>query len=211
MLLNGASILIIGASHLAYPGTLATTLNDALLDKGAQVHSLGVCGITPSQWTLTAKGSCGAAERIGTGPLKLKIGSKAETVPIRKLVETEKPALLIIVMGDTLADYRNAAGMSLPWAGAEIDKVAKEVSLSGVRCAWVGPSWGEEGFSTGKTYARVQQVSRLLSNKVAPCVYIDSLKMSKPGEWSTLDGIHYRDRYYKQWGDKIVEELEKLD
>lgn len=211
MILNGLGILIVGASHLVYPGTLVTTLNNGLLNKGAQVHSLGVCGITPSQLTLTTKGACGAAERIGSGPLKLRIGSKAETIPIRKLVETEHPGLLIIVMGDTLGDYHNAAGMSLPWAMSEIDQVTSEVSLAKVRCVWVGPPWGQEGYSGGKTYARVKQVSKLLSNRVGPCAYIDSLKMSKPGEWSTLDGIHYRDQYYKQWGDKIVEELEKLD
>lgn len=211
MLLNGVSILIIGASHLTYPGTLITTLNDALQSKGAQVHTLGVCGVTPSQWTLSAKGNCGAAERTGSGPIKLKIGSKAETVPIRKLLEIEKPALLIIVMGDTLADYRNAAGMSLPWARTEIDQVTRQVQISRVRCVWVGPSWGQEGFSTGKTYARVQQVSKLLANNVGPCSYMDSLKMSKRGEWLTLDGVHYRDQYYRQWGNQIADELEKLN
>lgn len=210
MLLNGLGILIVGGSHIVYPGTLVTSLNNDLLDKGAQVHSLGVCGITPSQLTKTSKGACGAAERVGAGPLNMKLGSKAETIPIAKLIETEKPGLVIIVMGDTLADYRNTAGMSTPWVNSEIEQVTKEINRTKVRCVWVGPSWGQEGHSGGKTYARVQQVSNLLSKRVSPCTYIDSLKMSQKGEWSTLDGIHYRDQYYKIWADKIVDELDKI-
>jgi hypothetical protein len=75
----------------------------------------------------------------------------------------------------------------------------------------VGPSWGEEGFASGKTYARVKQVSDVLSTMSGPCTYIDSLKMSKPGEWRTNDGIHYKADYYIQWGRKIVDQIEKSE
>ena len=211
MILNGMSILIIGASHLTYPGALVTTLNDNLLSKGAQVHSIGVCGSTPSQWTLVAKSACGGAERIGAAPLNLKLGSKAVTIPVQELLKTENPKLLIVALGDTLGDYNNPAGMSLLWAGAEIAQFKRAIAKTKVRCVWVGPSWGEEGFATGKTFARVQQVSELLASRVGPCTYINSLNMSKPSEWSTIDGVHYQPQYYQQWGSKIVEELERLD
>lgn len=210
IMLNGAAILIIGASHLSKPGYLATTLNDALLSKGAQVHSLGVCGSLPSDWTMTAKGNCGGAERRGTGPLNLKIGSAAQTVPIQDLIKTEKPNLVIFVLGDTLADYRRPA-IDMPWFMSEVNRINKVVASSNVKCVWVGPAWGEEGFATGKTYARVNQVSELLSKSLTSCAYVDSLKMSKPGEWKTMDGVHYQGQYYKQWGSKIVEAIEKLE
>ena len=208
--LSGASILIIGASHLSTPGYLGTTLNDALLSKGAQVHSLGVCGSIPSEWTRESRGNCGGAERVGSGPLKLKIGSSAHTVPIEELIQTEKPNLLIFVAGDTLGDYQKPS-LNLQWVNSEITVFNKIVARSKVKCAWVGPAWGEEGNSSGKTYARVSQVSELLSKSLRSCSYIDSLKMSKPGEWKTIDGIHYQDQYYKQWGNKIAEEIAKLE
>jgi len=211
MIINGISILMIGASHLTYPGALVTTLHDALNDKGAQVHTFGVCGTMPSHWVLPTKGSCGAADRIGNGSIKLRMGSRAETVPIQKLVADEKPALLVVVMGDTLGAYKGGAKMSLPWAEGEQEQIRKEISAAKVRCVWVGPSWGEEGYAGGKTYARAQQVSKFLSTRVGPCTYIDSLSMSKPGEWLTLDGIHHRPQYYKLWAKEIVEELEKLE
>lgn len=211
MVLAGAGILIIGASHLAAPGSLAIGLNDALLSKGAHVHSLGVCGVSPSQWSVATKGTCGAAERFNSGPLQLKIGSKAQTVPIQKLIETEKPTLVIVVMGDTLADYQNTKKMSLPWVGSEVDQIVKKISDTKAKCIWVGPSWGEEGLESGKTYARVQQVSSYLSQKVAPCRYIDSLTMSRPGEWITFDGLHYLDQYYTQWGSRIADTLKNMD
>jgi hypothetical protein len=211
MIFNGLGILIVGASHLTFPGSLISALNNALVDKGAHVHTLGVCGVSPSQWTLTAKGTCGAAERVNRGAVELKLTSKASTVPIQNLIEAEKPGLLVIVMGDTLGDYRNKAGMSLPWAGTELDVITKKISASGVKCVWVGPAWGEEKKSSGKTYDRVRQVDKLLSGRVSPCRYVSSLNMSKPGEWLTEDGLHYRDQYYNKWGQGIVSELEKID
>jgi hypothetical protein len=210
MVLNGISILIIGASHLTIPGALVTTLNDGLLNKGAQVHSIGVCGTSPSQWTVVAKGTCGGADRVNSGPINLKIASKALTTPISELIKVEKPNLLMIVLGDTLAEYSNAESLSLLWVGAELAQMNRAVALSKVRCVWIGPSWGEEGFPSRKTFARVSQVSDLIEKRVGSCTYINSLKMSKPGEWLTMDGIHYRNQYYQQWGSKIVEVLEKL-
>ncbi|MEI7457012.1 MAG: SGNH/GDSL hydrolase family protein [Nitrosomonadales bacterium] len=211
MILNGLGILIIGASHLAYPGSLVSSLNNGLIDKGAHTHSFGVCGVSPSQWTLEKRGACGAAERINKGPVQLKMGSKAVTVPIQQLIEAEKPALLVVVMGDTLADYRNKDGMSLRWAASEVDALTQKISASGVKCVWVGPTWGEEGKSSQKTYARVKQLDKLLSDRVSPCSYISSLKMSKPGEWPTVDGLHYNEEYYNQWGPKIIEELGRVE
>jgi hypothetical protein len=35
--------------------------------------------------------------------------------------------------------------------------------------------------------------------------------MSKPGEWRTNDGIHYKGDYYRQWGKKIVEKIEQTE
>jgi lysophospholipase L1-like esterase len=72
-----------------------------------------------------------------------------------------------------------------------------------VSCVWVGPAWGTEGGKFNKTYARAKEMSGYLSEIVAPCTYIDSLSLSKPGEWGTIDGQHFDGAGYKSWGSAI--------
>ena len=55
MILTNLTILIIGASHLAKPGYLITSLHDELQNQGAKVHSIGVCGVEPSEWLIASK------------------------------------------------------------------------------------------------------------------------------------------------------------
>lgn len=208
-MLSGMSILIIGSSHLATPGYLVTSLHDSLQKQGAEVHTIGVCGITPGAWLTETSGECGGAERVGNGPMRITINRAAKTKPIAALVEAEKPKLILVIMGDTVAGYSQPS-FPKQWASQEVGKLTGALAQTKTPCYWVGPAWGRDGGQLGKTNARVKQVSDFLSFNAQPCTYIDSLKMSKPGEWQTTDGQHFTPVGYRAWGDAIARTVEQL-
>jgi lysophospholipase L1-like esterase len=47
-------------------------------------------------------------------------------------------------------------------------------------------------------------MSAYLAEIVAPCAYVDSQKMSRPGEWTTIDGQHFTAAGYRAWGRSIA-------
>lgn len=203
--LAGLTILMIGDSHLTTPNYLIESLHMNLVRAGAQVHTLGVCGTNAADWLKTVPGTCGSAERVGDGQVKL-LGRTAPTTPIAELLAKDKPDLLIVVMGDAMAGYDKAV-FPKAWIWQQVTALTKAVSKTQTACAWVGPAWGTEGGKYEKTYARVKQVSSFLKNNVAPCDYIDSLTLSKPGEWATTDGQHFTASGYQAWGDAITKTL----
>lgn len=204
-LLAGLSILIIGDSHLATPDYLIASLHDDLIAQGAAVHTIGVCGSNPGDWIVASPGGkCGGAERTGKNPAKIS-GTSASTVPVKTLIATDKPNLVLIVMGDTMANYKQE--FLRTWVWQQVKGLTKEISSTGTACAWVGPAWGTEGGKYGKTYARAQQMSTFLSTNVGPCYFIDSLAMSKPGAWATVDGQHFTSTGYQAWGDAITKSV----
>lgn len=206
-LLAGLSILIIGDSHLATPDYLIGSLHNELLAKGARVHSIGICGAQAGDWLkVSPAGTCGGAERKGGGKAVVLRG-KAATQPVAALIASEKPDLVLVVLGDTMAGY-SQANFQRAWVWQQTTKLVKSIAGTGTQCAWIGPNWGSEGGKYGKTYARVEQISTLLSSNVAPCGYIDSLKLSKKGQWATVDGQHLTATGYKQWGAGIAGALE---
>jgi hypothetical protein len=207
-LLVGITVLIIGDSHLASANYLIDTLHDNLINQGASVHTIGICGSNPGDWLAPSPaGKCGGASRTGKTPLVL-MGQNASTTGIKTLIEKDKPNLVLVVMGDTLANYKN--NFSKAWAWQEVTNFTKEISSTKTACAWVGPAWGTEGGKFGKNYARVQMVSNFLSTNVGPCTYIDSLAMSKPGAWATKDGQHFTDSGYQSWGSAITKSVLEL-
>ena len=207
-LLAGMTVLIIGDSHLTTPGYLITSLHDDLAAQGAQVRTVGVCGANAADWLKVTPGTCGAAERVGKGEIQLK-GAAGATVPIKELLAQDKPKLLVVVMGDTMAGYSLPA-FPKTWIWQQVTQFTKEVASTGTTCVWVGPGWGSEGGKFGKTYARVQQTAAFLSSNVAPCTYIDSLTLSQKGQWPTTDGQHYTVPGYKQWGDALSKTITEL-
>jgi hypothetical protein len=208
-LLAGLSILIIGDSHMATPSYLIGGLHDDLLRKGAQVHSIGICGANAGDWLkVSPGGNCGAAERRGKEPAVVLRG-KASTTPISELIAQDKPDLVLIVIGDTMAGYDKPA-FPKAWVWQQTTSLTKAIGATGTQCAWVGPNWGSEGGKYGKTYAKVKQMSAFLAANVAPCSYVDSLKFSKPGQWGTTDGQHLTVQGYQKWGAAISGELESL-
>ncbi|MEI6613117.1 MAG: SGNH/GDSL hydrolase family protein [Polynucleobacter sp.] len=204
-LLAGLTVLIIGDSHLASPNYLIKTLHDDLIDQGAAVHSIGICGSNPGDWIVASSaGKCGGAERLGKNAPTL-LEQTTSTTPIKNLIAKDKPNLVLVVMGDTMANYKRSFAKA--WAWQEVTGLTNEISRSGTACAWVGPAWGTEGGKYGKTYARAQQMSTFLATNVAPCTYIDSLSMSKPGAWATVDGQHFTVSGYQAWGNAITQSI----
>lgn len=122
--------------------------------------------------------------------------------PFRKLIKTYKPILVVVVNGDTMASY-SSPELPKAWIGQQVTRLTKGVKDTGVACAWVGPAWGTEGGKFNKTFARAKEMSGYLSEIVAPCVYIDSLTLSKQGEWNSTDGQHFDVAGYKAWGSGI--------
>jgi len=201
-LLAGLTVLIIGDSHMSTPDYLITTLHDDLMSKGAVVYSFGACGVAAGDWMVKSQSPCGGAARIKDGPVEVKTGQDAVTRPFNELVKTYKPNLVVVVNGDTMASY---AAPELPktWIWQQVSRLTKGVKNNAVGCVWVGPAWGTEGGKFNKTFARAKEMSGYLSEIVAPCTYIDSLTMSKPGEWASSDGQHFDLAGYKAWGAAI--------
>lgn len=202
-LLAGLTVLIIGDSHLSTPGYLITSLHDDLTAQGAEVYSFGACGVAAGEWMLKTPSPCGGAIREKTGHVKVLTGKAAVTTPLPKLVKTYKPNLIVVVNGDTMAAY-NQPSMSKTWIWQQVSTLTKGIKASGASCVWVGPAWGSEGGKFGKTFARAEEMSKYLSEISAPCTYIDSLKMSKKGEWGTIDGQHFNNAGYRAWGAAIA-------
>ncbi|MDE1174079.1 MAG: SGNH/GDSL hydrolase family protein [Parvibaculaceae bacterium] len=208
-LLAGMVILMIGDSHMTTPGYLITTLHDDLMKQGAVVYSFGACGANAGEWATEGEAPCGSASRIKGGPVKTDRSPSASTHPLSQLISTYKPNLVVIVLGDTMAGYTSPQ-LARAWIWDQVSALTDEVKSSGTACAWVGPGWGTEGGSFGKTFVRVKEASDYLSTITAPCYYINSLVFSKPGEWGTIDGQHYNSAGYKNWGADIASVIDVL-
>jgi hypothetical protein len=209
MLLTGLTVLVIGASHLAKPTYLIKTLHDELTERGAQVHSVGVCGVLPSEWLKKTTSRCGGAERLEAQPIVLSMATAAQTVPLDTLLETQKPDIVVIVMGDNLANYK-ALNFSRADVKKELLSLTTLLASKAIRCVWVGPAWGEDNKLSGKSLKRTQEISAFLETQVKPCDYVNSLEMSKPAEWQTTDGQHFFAEGYQKWGSAIANKIEQL-
>lgn len=205
--LLGLSLVVIGESHLADPTYLIGPMHDQLLQKGATVHSVGVCGASPANWVKVTPSDCGRAERKGAPPA-IRIETGAATTPIKDLIAGAKANAIIVVSGDTIGSYKNAE-FPKAWAYSQVTALTSAIAETGVVCYWVGPGWSNNPARFGKTNERVKALSVFLSENTLPCTYIDSTKMSQPGEWKTIDGQHYNGTGYRAWGTEIVKALEE--
>lgn len=205
--LLGLSIVVIGESHLADPAYLIGPMHSLLLQKGAKVHSVGVCGATPANWMAVTPTDCGRADRIGEPPA-VRIEAGAATTPIKDLIANAKADVVIVVNGDTIGSYK-AAEFPKAWAYQQVSTLTKAIAETGATCYWVGPGWSNAPGRFGKTSERVQVVNSFLAENTLPCTYIDSTKMSQPGEWKTIDGQHYNIAGYRAWSNGIFSALEK--
>jgi hypothetical protein len=203
--LLGLSLLVIGDSHLATPTYLIGPLHDQLTQQGANVHSIGVCGANAADWVKASPGDCGRAERVGNAPA-VRVNEGASTTPIKDLIASAKPSAVIVVIGDTIGSYK-ATEFPKSWAYQQVSTLTKAIAETGTACYWVGPGWSNNPGRFGKTNERVQAVNSFLAENTLPCTYIDSTKMSQPGEWKTIDGQHYTGPGYRAWGTSIANAL----
>jgi hypothetical protein len=204
--LLGLTFLVIGESHMSLPGYLIDPLHDDLTKQGAMVYSVGACGASAGDWLKKGPVPCGA-ERSGNGKSAFK-GRDSTTTPIKELIATDKPDVVVVIIGDTMASY----GKPFPqaWAWENITNLTKEIASTKTKCVWVGPPWGNDGGKYGKTENRVQFMSKFLANNVSPCTYIDSLQFSKPKQWATLDGQHFTPAGYQAWSNAITQSIVNL-
>ncbi len=202
--LLGLSILVIGESHLSLSHFLVNPLVDDLTKQGAVVHSVGACGAGAGDWLKTTQVACGA-ERRSNAPGKFQ-GPDATTKPIKDLISADKPDVVVVIIGDTMASYDKEV-FPRTWAWQTTTALTKEIASTKTTCVWVGPPWGKEGGKYKKNDKRVEFVSKFFAANVAPCIYVDSLSFSKPGEWQTIDGQHLTGAGYKSWSASITNAL----
>ncbi len=209
LLLAGMTVLMIGDSHMTQ-NYLISTLHDDLMRQGAKVYSYGACGSPSGDWMKSVHPFCGSAFRLDNAHIRNRASEAGSTRPLPDMVNEYHPDLIVVVNGDDMAAYKSHA-FPKTWVWDQVSSLTRGIKASGVSCVWVGPAWGSEGGSFGKTYARVKEMSNYLAEIVAPCVYLNSLKMSKPGEWRTEDGVHFMPEGYQAWGDAIASEIVSSD
>ncbi|RJF87936.1 SGNH/GDSL hydrolase family protein [Oleomonas cavernae] len=202
-LLAGLVVLVIGDSHMVHKNYLIDELHQALTAQGATVYSFGACGTTPTDFLVPHTTDCGRASRLAGAPQKLEEGPAVPVWNAHELIAKYKPGRIIIVMGDTMGAYKQA-DFPKAWIWDQVSSLTGEIKSASVSCDWVGPPWGTEGGSFGKTYDKVKQLSDYLSQVVAPCRYIDSTGFARPGEWKTIDGQHLNAIGYKAWAAGIT-------
>jgi len=206
-ILAGLTLLVIGESHMTVPGFLREPLHASLTAQGAKVHSIGACGASPSRWLKAQPVDCGA-DQAGAGAPVVKSHKGFSTTAITDLIRTDKPDLVVVIIGDTMGSY-DKPSFAKTWAWQEVTGLTKAIASTNTACVWVGPAWGTPGGKYFKNDARVQQLSHFLSSNVAPCDYVDSLKFSKPGQWTTVDGQHLTQSSYASWSRAITNALLK--
>lgn len=205
-LLVGLSFLIIGDSHFATKNYLITTLSNGLVDKGAKVETFGECGMPAGAWIVPRPVACGIAERSDKGPVREDHARNVKGWAIDALIDKYKPNVVVIGIGDPMAGY-NQREMQRNWIRENVDEMVDRIKAHNLPCVWIGPGWGNEGGIYSKTFARVKEFSDFMAKSVAPCSYIDSLSLAKPGEWKTFDGQHYTIDGYQKWGAALTEAL----
>ena len=206
MAFAGLVLLVIGDSHMVSQGYLISTLHDALVSRQAIVHTYGSCGTNAGDWVYGMTGHCGLAERHERSAPRVDYSRKAKGWTIKGLIEQHRPNLVIVEMGDTMAGYGSPT-FPQTWIYGKVRALTAEIKAHNVACIWVGPPWGSEGLSYMKTFARVKEMSDFLARTVAPCEFIDSTTLSRPGEWPTTDGQHLTASGYRAWGTGIADSI----
>ena len=167
------------------------------------MHAIGACGAHAADWLTKITVKCSAERRTGE---KGVFRTGGETTPVKQLIATDKPDLVVIIIGDTMGSYDKEI-FPRAWAWKSVTDLTKEIASTKTACVWVGPAYGTDGGSYQKNQKRTEELSKFFSQNVAPCAYIDSLKFSKPAEWRTLDGQHYALAGYKLWSAAITKAL----
>jgi lysophospholipase L1-like esterase len=208
--LAGLVILALGDSHMAGPSYLISSLHDALQAQGAVVHSYGMCGASPNAWLYKTTVSCGRAERHAATPTRFESGKQRYTWQINELLAEVQPNLVIVEAADAIGGY-GEPGLSKAWIYDQVHALTTKIAAAKAACVWVGPVYGDVNSTYHKADDRVRELSQFLSQSVAPCAYVDSLKfVSNPRQWPTTDGQHLTPAGYRSWGADIANAVVNL-
>jgi len=208
--LTGLMMLIIGDSHIAAMGFFNNFLHDRLVSQGATVDTFGVCGSFPDDWIIPTQIMCGRGERHNSNPPQLSNDPKLYGWALPALISRYKPNLVVIELGDTLAGYETKPELPREFIDQQVNELLQPIKSHNLACIWIGPPWGAEGRFYKKTYARVKALSDYLSQIVAPCRYIDSLRFSRPGEWPTIDGVHLTPESTRLWDADLIQSIDRI-
>ena len=208
--LAGVVMLIIGDSHIATTEHFNNLLHDELLNQGASVHTFGVCNSSPDDWIVPATIVCGRGERHDAAPAIVRSEHWLRGWALPELIARYNPNLVVIELGDTMAGYGVAPELPRTRIAEQVWLLLESVRSRNLPCIWIGPPWGGEGGPYKKTYARVKELSGYLSQLVAPCRYIDSLRFSQPGQWPTRDGVHLTQDATRRWDADLVRSIDQI-
>jgi len=179
-------------------------LHEALEAQGATVSSYGMCGASADAWLEKTTVSCGRGERHGTQPTRADTGKQEFTWQINDLLKENHPNLVIVEAADAMGGYTSPE-LPKAWIYDQVHALAMRIKASNAACVWVGPVYGDVNSPYHKADDRVRELSQFLSQSVAPCLYIDSLKfVTQPREWPTTDGQHLTTAGYRAWGADIA-------
>jgi hypothetical protein len=210
MALAGLAILIIGDSHIAGMGYFNNPLHESLVSQGATVNTFGVCGSVPGDWVMPGKAICGRGERHDAEPAQMSNDGKLPGWSLSALVARYKPNLLIVSLGENLAGYGITPDLPRDYINDQVSQLMLPIKALKLPCIWIGPPWGQEGFYYKKSDTRVKALSDYLSQVVAPCHYVDSLPSSKPGELTTLDGVHLTPDATRLWDAYLTRSIDQI-
>ncbi|HEY1798106.1 MAG TPA: SGNH/GDSL hydrolase family protein [Stellaceae bacterium] len=208
--LAGFAMLIIGDSHIGAAWFFNDALQNALVAQGAQLNSFGVCGSGAVDWVTPAPISCGRAERHNGDPAKIENERGLRGWSLAALINQYKPNLVVIELGDTLAGYGQTPTLPRDLIAEQVQTLLTPIKARNLSCIWIGPPWGTEGGAYRKTFQRVKEVSDYLSQIVAPCHYVDSLRFSQPGQWDTRDGLHLTEQSNEAWDKYLVSSIDQI-
>ena len=202
--LTGLTLLVVGENSMSFKGSLITTLPDQLKQQGAHVFSYGACGASPEDWLKIKPAPCGAF-RMDGGPVRERPSNVATTQAMDDLISKHQPDLIVLVMGNYLIS-KNDTELPKNQISRSVSALTDEIRTKGIRCVWVGPVQDEsaEPNTRKKWNARLSELSDYLSTSVTPCTFIDSLHLSKAGDWKTSDGDFLNQTGYENWARGIT-------
>ena len=210
MALAGFVMLIVGDSHIAATGFFNEALQDALVAQGAQVHSFGVCGAAAADWLNPVPIVCGRGEKHNAQPARIETQRDLRGWSLPLLLHRYNPNLVVVELGDTIAGYGILPTLPRDLIADQVHNLLIPIKARNLPCIWIGPPWGTEGGPYKKTFHRVKEVSDYLSQIVAPCRYVDSLKFSQPGQWPTRDGVHLTEQSTETWDKYLVSSIDQI-
>ncbi len=208
--LAGLIVLVIGDSHIASTNFFNNAFHDALIAEGAAVHTYGVCGSSAEDWVAYKLLPCGRGERHNEQQAQIDNSTPVAVWSLPSLIERYHPNVLVVELGDNMAGYGVLPELPRTWIAKEVSDLTRPIAAAKLLCIWVGPPWGAEGGKWKKTYARVRELSDYLSQIVAPCRYIDSLRFARPGEWPTLDGVHLTAQGNQIWSSDVARAITEI-